>query len=223
MKSSEIHYNQLTDKEIVRRILAEPSDEDAAYFLIHSRYRPLVCKCCIKIFSHLRWLEDCEQELFLYLKGNDNKWNRLRNISNLNALGGWMNQTVYRRLNEIKPQLLGHWSQAISIENDSDGTAKIQLPDKGNEEYEQQERRLQIIEAITLLKNQDQKLVILKSLKGYQSKEIAEMLQKKWNAEGVVKIDKGKLVVPSAAYVNVLRQRAIVELKKIINDPQYNS
>lgn len=224
MKAEKIKYNQMTDQEIVMRILAEPSDEDAAYFLLHNRYRPLVCKCCISTFKDLRWLKDCEHELFIYLKGNDKNWNKLRGISDYRALGGWMRQTVYHRIEEIKPKLAGKIDNVTSIDNEEDnGKTKIQLPDQGVEEYEHQEKRLQVIEAIALLKNKDQKMVIIKTLKGYHSKEIAEMLDQKWKAEGIVKIDKGKVIIPSPGYVNVLRQRAIKELKAIINNKQYNS
>lgn len=217
MKAEKIKYNQMTDQEIVMRILADPSDEVAAYFLLHNRYRPLVCKCCIRIFKDLRWLRDCEQELFIYLKGNDKKWNKLRGISDFKALGGWMSQTVYHRIEEIKPKLEGKIANIISIDNEADnGKTKIQLPDLGFEDYERQEKRLQVIEAIMLLKSKDQKLVIIKTLKGYHSKEIAEMLNQKWKAEGIVKIDKGKVIIASPGYVNVLRQRAIKELKVII-------
>ena len=63
----------------------------------------------------------------------------------------------------------------------------------------------------------DQKFVILKTLQGYNSREIAEMLKQKWQKEGVTKYDyKGNLVTPTPGYVDVRRQRAKEQLKRII-------
>lgn len=42
-----------------------------------------------------------------------------------------------------------------------------------------------LLEAIGMLKDPDQKFVILKRLQGYNSKEIAELLTKAWEKHGV--------------------------------------
>lgn len=212
----------MTDWELVMRILADPSDEDAAYFLIHNRYRPLVCKCCFKIFNNLEWLKDCEHELFIYLRGSENNWHRLRGIQNSEAIAGWMSQTIFRRIKDIKPRLIGGTRNISSIDDQTNGISPVQIPDNGVEEYERREKMLQILEAIPRLKNKDQKMVVIKTLKGYHSKEIAEMLDQKWKAEGYVKIDKGKVVTPTPSYIDGLRQKAVKQLKKIITNEQNN-
>ena len=74
-----------------------------------------------------------------------------------------------------------------------------------------------LMEAIMQLEDADQKFVILKTLEGYDSSEIALLMAEKWRNEGIVRHDnKGNAVVPSAGYVDVRRQRARVELKRIL-------
>ena len=73
------------------------------------------------------------------------------------------------------------------------------------------------MEAIHLLKDPDQKFVIKKTLQGYNSTEIAELLTKQWKVDNIKKYNNnGELVIPSAAYVDVRRQRAKAALKEII-------
>ena len=73
------------------------------------------------------------------------------------------------------------------------------------------------MEAISLLKDADQKFVMIKRLQGYNSKEIAILLQKRWAKHGIVKYNnKKQIVVPDAAYVDVRTQRAKENLLKII-------
>lgn len=37
-----LDYNKLSDRQIVEKILAEPHDEEAAAYLLHDRYAPLL-------------------------------------------------------------------------------------------------------------------------------------------------------------------------------------
>ena len=68
-----------------------------------------------------------------------------------------------------------------------------------------------------MLKDPDQKFVILKRLQGYNSKEIAELMNKSWVKHGIKKYDNnGNLVVPTSGYVDVRTQRAKKNLKEII-------
>jgi hypothetical protein len=74
-----------------------------------------------------------------------------------------------------------------------------------------------LLEAIGQLKDEDQRFVILKRLQGYNSKEIAVLLQKRWKKHGIIKYNhKNELVVPDAAYVDVRTQRAKENLKIIL-------
>lgn len=92
---------------------------------------------------------------------------------------------------------------------DTDELKKAACQIAGEEETE--ERRIQkvlLLEAIGLL-DDDCRFVILKQLKGYRSKEIAVMLQQKWQKHGIVRYNEdGQLVDPDEAYVNACAQCA---------------
>ena len=72
------------------------------------------------------------------------------------------------------------------------------------------------MEAIAKLEDPDQRFVVLKRLQGYSSKEIAELMQQSWDKHGIVRMDKGKRVIPTSGYVDVRMQRAKEELRKLI-------
>ena len=116
---------------------------------------------------------------------------------------------------EIKPYLIGKIKNTISIDDDED-KEPIQLPDNGSEEYEKRKRKIILMEAIGLLKEPDQKFVILKRLQGYNSKEIAEMMKQSWDRHGIQKYDvNGNVVTPTPGYVDVRTQRTKDNLRKI--------
>ena len=73
-----------------------------------------------------------------------------------------------------------------------------------------------LMEAIAKLEDPDQRFVVLKRLQGYSSKEIAELMQQSWDKHGIVRMDKGKRVIPTPGYVDVRMQRAKEELRKLI-------
>ena len=121
------------------------------------------------------------------------------------------------RFLEIKPYLIGKIEKPLSIDDNENGKKPVVLPDEYQEDYERRERKVILLEAIGLLTDIDQKFVILKTLQGYNSAEIADLLTQKWRKEGITKYDnKGNLVTPTPGYVDVRRQRAKENLKRII-------
>jgi hypothetical protein len=117
----------------------------------------------------------------------------------------------------MKPYLIGKIENPLSIDDNENGKKPVELPDEYLEDYERRQRKVLLMEAVGLLKDMDQKFVILKTLQGYSSAEIADLLNQKWQKDGIKKYDnKGKLVVPTPGYVDVRRQRAKEQLKRII-------
>jgi len=85
------------------------------------------------------------------------------------------------------------------------------------EDYERRQLKVLLLEAVGQLDDPDQKFVILKRLQGYDSREIALLLQKRWEKHGIRKFNnRHEEVVPDAAYVDVRTQRAKENLRKII-------
>ena len=73
-----------------------------------------------------------------------------------------------------------------------------------------------LMEAIAMLEDTDQRFVVLKCLQGCSSKEIVDLMRQSWDKHGIVRMDKGKRVIPTPGYVDVRMQRAKVELRKLI-------
>ena len=212
------NYAELNDKEIVNKIINKPYNEEAAAYLIYNRYDPLLHKLYREIYDKdPSWYEDCLGDLFGFLKGKERDWNKLRTFQWRSKFGAWLSSTARHRFIEIKPYLIGKIENILSIDDTDGDKTPVQLPENGGEEYERLERKILLMEAVGMLKDPDQKFVILKRLQGYNSKEIAELMKKSWAKHGIKKYDnKGNLVVPTSGYVDVRTQRAKENLKEII-------
>lgn len=214
-------YLEYSDKEIVDKIIAIPHDEEAAAYLINIRYAPLLKNIYRKVFEKdISWYGDCLNDLYLFLQGGDREWNKLKMFEWKSKFGAWLSKTAYNRFLEIKPKLIGKTRNTISIDDNYGNKSSLQFPSESERDYERRERNILLLEAVSLLKDPDQKFVILKRLQGYNSKEIAQLMQKRWEKHGIVKYNnKKQIVVPDAAYVDVRTQRAkdnlAIILKKI--------
>lgn len=211
-------YSNLSDKELVEKIIDVPHDDEAAAYLLQTRYAPLLRNIYQKVFNDDHSLYgDCIQELFIYLKGKDLNWNKFRTFEWKSTLGVWLDRIAFNRFRERKPYLIGKQVKSISIDDDSKPGNHLQLPDMGKQEYEKNHLHVILMEAIGMLKDPDQKFVVLKRLQGYNSKEIAILMQKRWEKHGIVKFNnKKQIVVPDAAYVDVRMQRAKDNLEIIL-------
>lgn len=212
------NYKEYSDKELVDKITTEPYNEEAAAYLIYNRYDPLLGKIYRKVFyGDSFWYEDCLGDLFDYLRGKEHDWYKLRTFEWRCRFASWLGKTAKNRFMEIKPSLIGKIKNPISIDGNDDERPRIQLPEGGEEEYERQQRRILILEAISLLEDRDQKFVILKRLQGYNSREISELMKMSWEKHNIKKYNnKGNLVIPTPSYVDVKTQRAKDSLREII-------
>lgn len=211
-------YAKYSDEKIISNIIEPPHDEEAAAYLIYNRYSPLLRNIYRKVFENdISWYGDCLNDLYLFLKGKDLEWNKLKTFEWKSKLSTWLSKAAYNRFLEIKPILIGKINNSIYIDDNYSINSPLQLPDDGEQDYERREKNILLLEAISMLKDSDQKFVILKRLQGYNSKEIAQLLQKRWEKHGIVKYNKKKqIVVPDAAYVDVRMQRAKDNLELII-------
>lgn len=203
-------YARLTDREIINRIITKPFNEEAAAYLLYERYSPKFRKLCLDIYGTCDVYYDCVDDLFIFLKGSNLNWDKLRSFEWRSKFSTWIGKTASRRFIEIKPLLIGKIEEPLSIDECSSF-------EKDEESYERRMRKVMLMEAVGQLKDADQKFVILKTLEGYDSSEIALLLARKWRNQGIVRYDNsGNVVVPSAGYVDVRRQRAKAELKRIL-------
>ena len=211
-----LDYSKQSDRQIVDKILAAPHDEEAAAYLLHDRYAPLLQKQYFCLTSDGTWYDDCVDELFIYLKGKDQSWHTLANFKWESTLGYWLKKVARSRFKVLLPQLIENGGCNVSIDNDSPEKVKVQIHDESKESYERRQRKAMLMEAIGHLKD-DEKFVIIKRLQGYTSKEIAQLLDKKWKEQNIVKYNNdGKVVVASDRYVNSKVEKAKGHLKRIM-------
>lgn len=211
-------YGGHTDKDLVDAIIGIPPDERAAVYLLWERYLPKFRKTYIGIYQRdMSWFDDCLHDLYAYLKGRNGDWSPLRTFQWRSRFSTWIGQVARHRFMEIKPYLIGKIEIPLSIdEEDEEGNPTVQLPDNSTEDYERRERKVLLLEAIGMLQ-EDDRLIMLKTLQGYNSRETAEMLAIKWQKSGVEKLDRqGRKIIPTPGYVDVRRQRAKEQLRRII-------
>lgn len=181
-------YSKQSDKELVDRIIDVPHDDEAAAYLLQTRYAPLFRKIYHRVFNNDQSLyEDCIQDLFIYLKGKDLNWNKFRTFEWKSSLGAWLDRIAFNRFRERKQFLIGKPEKTIYIDDDHKNGIKVLLQDMGEQEYEKHEMHVLLMEAVGMLKDPDQKFVVIKRLQGYNSKDIALLLQKRWEKHSIVK------------------------------------
>lgn len=213
-------YKDCSDEEIVSSILLQSHDEEAAVYLLYNRYAPLLRNVYRRIYENdISWYGDCIDDLYLFLQGNDKEWSKLKTFEWRSGFATWLSRTAYNRFLEQKTRLMGKIRGTISIDDGHGNKSIMQIPSENEHEYGGRERNILLLEAVGMLKDADQKFVILKRLQGYNSKEIALLMQKRWEKHGIVKYNKkNQIVVPDAAYVDVRTQRAKDNLAIILKN-----
>lgn len=219
------NYKDLSDKQIVDKILEVPHNEEAAAYLLHDRYTNLLHsvynKALLDLFNKAvhtdYWFDDCENELFMHLRSKDHSWHPLATFEWRSTFGCWLRGVSRNKFLEVLPKLIENSGSNISLDSDDPEKPKVQLPDGGEDSYERLQRKIVLMEAIGQLKNPDQKFVVLKRLQGYNSKEISDLLKKSWQKHGVKKYNnRNELVIPTPTYVDSCMQHAKAALKEII-------
>lgn len=211
------NYDKLSDRQIVGMILAIPHNEEAAAFLLYDRYNPLLHKIYFLHTNNDTWFEDCVDELFLHIKGKDCSWQTLYNFEWRCTFGYWLKRVAWKFFRDVLPKLIENSGYNIPIDNDDPLKPKVRIAVDGEENIEHLLRMVMFAEAVKKLVDDKQRFVLQKRIEGYPSKDIATLLQMKWQKEGIVVYNnKNEIVVPDEHYVDVLIQRGKKELRKIM-------
>lgn len=205
-------YNNLSDKEIVDLIIAQPHDEEAATYLVYDRYEPLCISICQKTLGGVQRLDELQSELFMLLKGKNHDWHALSTFGWRSTLGRWLSITAYNLSLELRRQLIENNGETLSLDTGRTGyDSEPHSFDIPVDEEEQRERRYNMMvlnEAIQMLENPDQRFVVTCRLKGYSSKETAQMLQVHWDANDIVHYNNKKQIIkPDSGYIDNLFKR----------------
>lgn len=211
------NYSTLSDEALLEMITRAPHCEEAAAYLLYERYRPLLMKCYGRVFgADPQWLDDCLGDLFCFLRGVDGQWGKLAGFEWRCRFSSWLIRAASRRFLEMKPYLIGKLNFRLSISDDVEPDELTEVPD-AEREFARREREVLMQEAVGLLRDADQRFVVVKRLQGFNSQEIAEQMTEAWEQSGTVRVDShGRRVTPTAAYIDVRMQRAKAALKLII-------
>ena len=201
-------YDAYSEQELVRAILT--GNEEAAIYLIYNRYYKDLRYLCFDYCGSHEYIDDVCHEVYLLLKGKNGDWHPLSTWSGLSSFRTWLNSSVQHWLLKKRELLIGLRGNELYS-----GEEPIEIV--ATEDVETNMNKVLLLEAIHRLKNAEQRLVILKELQGYSHKEIAVILNQVRRAENRIKRNnKGEEILADAAAIDVLKQRAIANLRQIL-------
>lgn len=205
-----MNYTKLTDLEI--RDLIINGNEEAVLYLIHDRYAKDIRNKAMSIYKTLYYIDDLNQILYMHLKGNNADWQTLMTFKNKSSFKTWFIYSVVTNLFLEKRELLIGSDKFHNLikETDSDN----QIPDTVSDQ--EKEKLTMVLEAIGRLKNDEYRLILIKELEGYKHDEIAKMIAEKRKKENKVATYRNELVIPNAQYIDMIKARAVKEVKIIV-------
>ena len=206
MSKRYIKYSLLSDKEIVDQILS--GNEEVVLYLLYDKFAKDIRFFAWKYFESFDIVDDITSELYIYLKGSNLDWSKFSTFTFRSKLRTWMSSIISNFCKEKRKKMIDEANKAESI----DINRYIAMGAK-----EALDPRIPImLEAINKLKNEEYRLILIKDLEGYSHADIAKMIIEKRKREGKQRMYNGKLVVPDAHSVDCDKARAIIELRKIM-------
>lgn len=212
-------YKDLSDKEIVDKIITKPYDEEGAVFLIYDRYEPVCISTCLKSFGGLSRLDELQSELYILLKGSKLDWSPLRSFKWRSKFGTWFKIITYNHSIKLRKKLIENDGKNTSLDsgkaNNNQNPKPIDVPVDEEKNHERAYRKLLLNEVINKLENNDQKFVVKNRLDGYSSKEVASMLDQYWKQNNIVKYNnKKEIIIPDSGYIDNIFKRGYDIVKK---------
>ena len=206
MSKRYIKYSLLSDKEIVDQILL--GNEEVVLYLLYDKYAQDIRYFAWKYFENFDMVDELITDLYLYLRGEKLDWAKFRTFTYRSKMRTWMSSIISNFCKEKRKKMIDEANKAGSI----DIKRYIAIGAK-----EAIDPRIPImLEAINKLKNEEYRLILIKDLEGYSHADIAKMIIEKRKREGKQRMYNGKLVVPDAHSVDCDKARAIIELRKIM-------
>ena len=206
MSKRYIKYSLLSDKEIVDQILL--GNEEVVLYLLYDKYAQDIRYFAWKYFENFDMVDELITDLYLYLRGEKLDWAKFRTFTYRSKMRTWMSSIISNFCKEKRKKMIDEANKAESI----DINRYIAMGAK-----EAIDPRIPImLEAINKLKNEEYRLILIKDLEGYSHADIALMIAEKRKLEGKQRMYNGKVVVPDAYSVDRDKARAIIELRKIM-------
>lgn len=206
-----INYATLPDKRLVAMIL--DGNEEAGVHLVYVKYDKDIDYHILRYYDNLRFKDDLTNYLYIQVKGVKGDWSPLRSFQWRCSLRTWFNSVASHLFIEKKKELIGLADVSTSIDTPEGETlAKRIIQDE-----KKNAKLVMLMEAINRLENEDYRFILLKEIEGYSAKEIAQLLEAKRIEENrLKKRPSGKLITPTADYVYMIKNRALKDVKVIV-------
>lgn len=206
-----INFALLPDKKLVLMIL--DGNEDAGVHFVYVRYDKDIDYQILRYYDDLRFKDDLTNYLYIQIKGSNGDWSPLRSFQWRCSLRTWFNSVASHLFLEKKKVLIGLGDVSTSIDTPEGETYAGRLV----QDEKKNAKLVMLMEAINRLKNEDYRFILLKEIEGYSAKEIAQLLGKKRIEENrVKKRPSGALITPNADYVYMIKNRALKDVKVIV-------
>ena len=207
-------YDSLSERDLIEAILS--GNEEAAIYLIYNRYYRDLRYLCFDIYGSHSYIDELCHEVYILLKGRNGDWHPLATWAGISTFRTWLNRAVRNLFLEKRADLIGLRENKL-YSDDEDDVDPVEKVVADQPTLEANLQKVLLLEAINKLDNPDQKLVILKELQGYSHEEIAAILNQVRRAENRIKRNKeGKEIWADARAVDVLKQRAVAQLKEAL-------
>lgn len=201
-------YALLSDRDIVDQILS--GNEEAALYLLYDKFAKDIQYFAWKYFETLDVVDELTTDLYLELRGQNLDWAKLRSFEFKSSLRTWFSVVATNLFSKKRKKMIDEDNKKSTID------IKRYI---GMSAKEVSDPRIPImLEAISKIKNEEFRLIIIKDLEGYSHKDIALMITEKRKREGKQKTYGGKEVVYDAYAVDRDKARAIKEIKKIMEE-----
>lgn len=195
-------YSSMTDKELVDLVIN--NNKEAILYLLYDRYYKDLKYFAWK-YNCLDYLDELINHLYLHLRGNDLEWRRLKNFQWKSSFRTYLSSIASDQFLKYRKKMI---DSIISNVNKGDhGNSNDPIDDPDNDI-----RKVWVMEAIFMLKNDEYRLILIKELEGYNHKEIAKMIEEKRKRENKVKHYGGEITTPNAAYVDQAKAKALKEV-----------
>lgn len=196
----------MTDKELVDLVIN--NNKEAILYLLYDRYYKDLKYFAWK-YNCLDYLDELINHLYLHLRGNDLEWRRLKNFQWKSSIRTYLSSIASDQFLKYRKKMI---DSIISNVNKGDhGNSNDPIDDPDNDI-----RKVMLMEAISRLKNEEYRLILIKELEGYRHDEIAKMIEEKRKRENKVATYKHEIVVPNAHYVDMIKARAVKEVRIIV-------
>lgn len=206
-----INFATLPDKKLVSLILE--GNEEAGIHLVYVKYDKDIDYHILRYYDNLRYKDDLTNYLYIQVKGSKGDWKPLRSFQWRCSLRTWFSSVASHLFLEKKKELIGLGDVSTSIDTPEGETFAKRIVQDVNKNA----KLVMLMEAINRLDNEDYRFILIKELEGYSAKEIAQLLgQKRIDEDRLKKRSDGSSIVPTADYVYMIKNRAIKDVKILV-------